>query len=212
MNVLKTINGTQVLIDDETGEVLDEIFFKTPYNHDRDQESQRVGLTCQDESLTDQSQAPDADINNIVKRYLHGQALPVPLPEQFGDATDRPQTWLEIQQILATNNATFYRLPPEIRAEFLNNPALWMDQIDRDLATGDLDNLERCGMDVKALREELAKSEKEAADKANAKEAAEQAAFDKRLADRLQGASPAPEAKKPDGGSKSPPKPAKSDT
>lgn len=206
--MIRLINGKQCLIDDETGEVLSEVFFKTPYNHDTNAESDRCGLLCEDESLTDQSFKDDADINNIVSRFLKTGHMPVPIPTTFGDATDRPQSWLEIQQVLAANNATFYKLLPDIRAEFQNNPALWMDQIERDLATGDMDNLDRIGMETKQLREALAKGEADALSKANAKEEAEQALLEKRLAKATSGASPATGSQKPGGGAKTPPNPA----
>lgn len=206
MKTIELIAGIPCLVS-EHGEILQQPFFKTPYNHDRNRDSDESALLCLDESLTDQSFKDDADINIVVERFLKTGQLPVPIPEQFGDAIGKPSTWLEIQQTLADNNATFYRLAPEIRAEFLNNPALWMDQLEKDVLAGDIDNLERLGMETGDLKAARAKREQEAADAAIAQEAADQAAFEKR-AQRASGGSPAQQPAKPAGGGNPPPKPA----
>ena len=46
-----------------------EMFFRTPYNYDRDAVSHETGLVCDDPSLAVQSDADDCDINVIVRRF-----------------------------------------------------------------------------------------------------------------------------------------------
>lgn len=143
-------NGTPVLIDEDTGEVLATAFFKTPYNHDRDAESDRTGLVCLDKSLTDQSFKEEVDINTIVDRIRRTGEVPITLPEHFGDGTNIP-TLFDARMRIAENNATFYKLPPEIREEFLNDPGRWESQVMKDLDAGNLDNLARMGVDIRDL-------------------------------------------------------------
>lgn len=148
--MLRIVNGQQVLVDDETGEILDQVFFKTPYNHDRDAESERTGLVCNDESLADQSFKEDADINVIMDRVKKGAEIPITLPEHFGDGTQIPDL-LEAHTKIAENNRVFYNLDPRIREEFMNDPMRWMVQVRKDLDEANLDNLKRMGMDVSDL-------------------------------------------------------------
>lgn len=124
------------------------IFFKTPFNHDRDAESAASALLCQDKSLTQQQFKEEADINFILERYRASQQIPpIALPEHYLDLTERP-SWHEIQTRLADANKTFYLLPPEIRAEHLNNPARWADQVVAATDAGDRAKLRALGLDA----------------------------------------------------------------
>lgn len=202
----------------EHGEIVDENcedciigtvppFFKTPYNHNRDDESNRTGLTCQDESLTDQSFKEEADINTIIERVKRGGTFNPPLPEHFGNAFEIP-TLLEARTRIAENNATFYKLPPNIRAEFLNDPARWEERVIKDVQENNLDDLERMGIDMSEVRQRItilqeahAKAEDEQAEK-------QLSALQERLARRAtasQGGSPAPGTPEGPGGATPPP-------
>lgn len=142
---MKTITEDGEIIDTNCDECV--VFFKTPYNHDRDAEAKRTALYCKDPSLTDQSFKEEVDINTIIERVMQGQELPVSLPEHFGDQAAIP-TLYEARSRIAENNATFYNLAPDIRAEFLNDPGRWEDQVRKDLAAGNLANLDRMGLDT----------------------------------------------------------------
>lgn len=135
----------------EDGEILDTacedcvVFFKTPYNHNRNAESDRTGLECKDKSLTDQSFKDETDINTIIDRLKRGQEVQVPLPEHFGP--DQRVTLYEARVRIAENNATFYNLEPAVRAEFGNDPAAWERQVAKDLANGNIEGLQKMGLD-----------------------------------------------------------------
>lgn len=130
------------------------IFFKTPFNHDTNKESDRTGLKCEDTSLADQSFKEEVDINNIMDKVKAGAQLPVTLPEHFGDAFQIP-TLLEARTRIAENNATFYKLAPELRAEFLNDPSRWETSVAAAVANNDLDELERYGIDMSEVRQRI---------------------------------------------------------
>lgn len=132
------------------------IFFKTPYNHDRDIESARTGLYCNDQSLTKQEFAEEVDINVIINRYLKtGEPPPMPVPEHFMDTSTKP-TYFEMQQRIAEANANFYKLPPDLRAQHQNNPEIWADQVVKALAKKDGDTLLELGIDLQARPTEKA--------------------------------------------------------
>lgn len=146
--MLKDANGIPQLVDDETGEILATAYWKTPYNHDREQESKRVGLECKDNSLTNQSFVEDADINNIMQKFLKTGELPkMELSPTFGDYNG--MTPFEARTQLAEINAQFYLLPPAIRAEFKNEPAQWEAQVVKEIQRGNREALRELGFEFK---------------------------------------------------------------
>lgn len=98
-------------------------FFKTLYNHDRDQESNDTGIAFDpDEGLTIQHFRDECDINTIVKRFgLTGelpQNLSMPTYGDFRGISDY-QTALNL---VMEANRNFMTLPAELRARFENDP------------------------------------------------------------------------------------------
>lgn len=152
MHVVSLLTGTYDIVDEETGEILATAmpFFKTPYNHNRNEESERTGLTCNDPHLTDQSFKEEADINVIMDRVMKTGQIPVDLPTNFGDATLLP-TLYEARMAIAENNATFYKLPPQVRAEYKNDPREWERSVHMALQAGNLDRLAEIGINIDKL-------------------------------------------------------------
>lgn len=138
-------------LNKETGELEEmetppKLFWKTPFNHDTNAESDRVALTCHDESLARQEFVEESDINVMLERFQRtGQLPPMALPEHFIDISDK-LTYKEIEERLAEANAVFYNLPPDIRYASSNSPALWSDQVMKALAKGDGDRLVELGL------------------------------------------------------------------
>ncbi len=98
------------------------VFIRSPYNYDVDEVSRETGLVCEDESLTVQSDAIDADINTIVKRFgLTGQ-LPenvrVPVASDFTDVFD----FHSALRAIRLAEESFNEMPAHVRAEFDNDP------------------------------------------------------------------------------------------
>lgn len=130
--------------------------FKTPYNHDRDFESERTAYYSTEPSLTKQEFKDECDINIILQRFMRtGEPPPITLPEHFGDLTTR-LTYFEASLAMAEANALFYKLPPNLRAEHLNDPNRWADAIMVALEKGDVDTLKANGIDVERKAPETA--------------------------------------------------------
>lgn len=122
--------------------------FKTPYNHDTKLVSDLTATFCPEESLTKQEFKDDADINNIINRFLRaGEPPPVTLPEHFTDTTTR-RTWFDTQVQLAEVNGMFYELPARIRTEFANDPAQWADEAMARLQRRDDVGLAKMGIQI----------------------------------------------------------------
>lgn len=98
------------------------MFLRTQFNYDTDKASLESGLTCEDKSLTRQSEAEDADINTIVKRFgLTGE-----LPDNFRSPTyadfDEVTDFHTAMNAVRAASESFMTLPPDLRSRFDNDP------------------------------------------------------------------------------------------
>lgn len=96
-------------------------------NDDFDDRSEKTGLACEDKSLAVQSDADDADINTIVRRFgLTGQ-LPqnvrVPMQDDFVEA----MSFQEAQNAMIDADRSFMRMPADVRARFQNDPGQFVE-------------------------------------------------------------------------------------
>lgn len=96
-----------------------------------EQKRKPYALYCDDPSLTQQQFEHESNINNIMKKYretgiLGDPSIPTTRHPQFGDFSNS-MDYLTAQLHVANVNAHFEQLPSEIRAKFLNNPALYLD-------------------------------------------------------------------------------------
>lgn len=144
---------------DDDGQI---VIWKTPYNHNTDREAGRVALFCGEPSLAQQSFKDEADINVIVERVLRTNAPPIPLPMQYGDLTT-VDDYHTMQTKLAETNGLFYRLPPDIREEYSNNPGAWLQDVNEKLAAGDIEPLRAMGLDLASVDAQLKDLEVKAA-------------------------------------------------
>lgn len=95
---------------------------RTPYNYDRDEVSFETGLACEDPSLAIQSDAIDADINEIVRRFGVTGTLPqVEMPPTYGDF-EGVVDYHTAMNLIADANSRFLELPADVRAKFENDP------------------------------------------------------------------------------------------
>lgn len=79
-------------------------------------------------SLTQQQFKEEADINNIIASYNTTGLLTNPLVQSarqpiFGDFSNLPQDYMQVQNQLLQAQADFMDLPAKIRQRFNNNPA-----------------------------------------------------------------------------------------
>lgn len=93
---------------------------------------QVAGLTCEDESLTQQQFKDECDIDCILRRYDQTGVLVDPLSErrlaQFGDFSNLP-SFSEYQNRLAEVSEYFMSLPPDIRSNFANDVGTFIEAI-----------------------------------------------------------------------------------
>lgn len=120
--------------------------WKTPWNHDRDFESERTATFTPEDSLTKQEFKEEVDINVLLDRFLKtGQPPPIVMPEDFADLTGRT-SYFDMASRTAEVNELFYLLPAKERAEHLNDPARWADAVVLAYEHGNVAALNKLGI------------------------------------------------------------------
>lgn len=156
------------LIDEETGEVLAteplaedyaayakkvaaamkkaQPIFKTPHNHDTDAVALATATLCPETSKAQQSYKDEANIINIVEKYMRTGELPLlrnpPTHQDFEDTFDFQSS---LDQVRAAE-AAFAALPAKIRKEFDNDPGQYVEGVERLVAEKNWTELERLGL------------------------------------------------------------------
>lgn len=105
-------------------------FVRNPYNYDSDQLSTETGLSCPEESLTEQEHAEEADINYIAERFMRTgeapQVLNLPTAGDFSGIYD----FQSAMNTIAQAREEFMTLPAKIRSRFNNDPAELLKFVD----------------------------------------------------------------------------------
>ena len=119
-------------VDRVTGEVKFSLPVLRSSYDDFNDRSQAGDLLCLDESLASQSDAEEADINVLVKRFGIGE---VPIHDvrapSYGDFTGLKSPH-EMAQALVEAQAAFMALPAVVRSEFANDPHAFVDFCSKD--------------------------------------------------------------------------------
>lgn len=99
------------------------VFFKTEFNHDRDQESLAWATVNEEESMTVQDEAGEADINKMMDRFGVTGNINLtkrsPLPEDY----IRIENFQDAMNLIRQAQESFNELPAEVRSKFENDPA-----------------------------------------------------------------------------------------
>lgn len=88
-------------------------------------DARRVGIEFKEPSLTKQSDAQAADINNIMRKYrINGVVDHVsPIMPQFADVSQVGDYQAALNAVMHADEL-FYSLPAKLRSEFSNDPSL----------------------------------------------------------------------------------------
>lgn len=102
-------------------------FVRSAYNYDTTAAGEECCIKNYGPSRTQQSQAEDADINTIVKRFgLTGQ-----LPENYRQPVyadfEEIHDFKSAQDAIAAAHSSFMQIPPQIRGRFDNDPQKFME-------------------------------------------------------------------------------------
>lgn len=141
--VLDTDTGEVRLIEQKYTTVLrDAQPWKTPFNHDTDHESLSTGLTCRDPSKTQQQFASDADINNILAKFLKtGEPPAMTGPARYLDIGEEA----DLQDVIVTAHEVqeAWDTLPQAAKDLLGSPARFTTYVESAIARGDIEALER---------------------------------------------------------------------
>jgi len=98
-----------------------------PYGFYAGRDTSMYALTDFDESRTSQEFADEADINNIMARYLKTGTVPVYADRQAFYADAHTMSYQEMQNILIDAENAFMQLPAAVRERFGNDPAAFVE-------------------------------------------------------------------------------------
>lgn len=143
---MKTITEDGEVIDTVTHEVIAHTppFFKTPWNHDTNHEANAVALTCPEPTKTQQQFANDADINNILAKFLNTGELATtgaPIYQDLEEEFDLQKKMVTAYDVELAWNA----LTPEQR-NTLKDPQTFVAYVDHCMQTGDIEPLRELGL------------------------------------------------------------------
>lgn len=100
--------------------------FRTPYTHELNHQLSEITQSTFDlPTRTKESYAKDADINNIVARFLKTGELPDNIRKGgwvSQDFTKAPETYQEAMHIVHAARDQFMQLPAKLRDKFKNDP------------------------------------------------------------------------------------------
>ena len=125
------------------------IFLRSPFSDDYDVDAVSLasGLECPEPTKAIQSQAEEADINTIVRRFgITGQMpanVRAPTYADFDDVVD----FQSAQNAIIQARDSFMRLPAGIRARFDNDPGAFVDFCSDE---GNRDELVKLGLALPA--------------------------------------------------------------
>ena len=102
---------------------MDKVFIRQPYNYDVFTASDAVAFESTESTLTQQQFKDEADINNLVDRFLRtGEIPPVDARAMYGDFVDAPQSYQEALDAVFAAQEGFNALPSKVRQRFNNDP------------------------------------------------------------------------------------------
>lgn len=103
------------------------VFLRTAYNYDMNEAGDESGLSCPEQTLTQQQFEEECDINTIVRRFNITGELPtgvhMPTYQDFDGIFD----FRTAMEAIRTANESFDEMPAEVRARFHNDPAEFVD-------------------------------------------------------------------------------------
>ncbi|WNK14071.1 MAG: internal scaffolding protein [Microvirus sp.] len=126
------------------------IFVRSAYNYDREAASDESGLSCPELGRTVQSDAAQADINEIVRRFGLTGRLPenvrVPTFADFEDVVD----FQSAQNAIVAARESFMAMPAEVRGRFDNDAGRFVEFCSDK---SNLDEMRALGLAVPASRD-----------------------------------------------------------
>lgn len=142
----------KIITDD--GEIIDEVTreiiarepprFKTPWNHDTRAESLATATNKMEESRTQQQFLKDADINNILRKFLQTGELALTGKPTYQNVDEE----LDLLDRIITGdevNTAWNALPTAVRA-ILKDPQQFVAYIEHCMETGDIEPLRELGL------------------------------------------------------------------
>lgn len=103
-------------------------FLRSAYNYNTDLVSLANGTVSDSETLTQQHQADQTDINYIVRQFgITGQLPQTSNPPTYQDFSESVYDYQTALNMIRDADNTFNALPAETRAHFANDPGKYLE-------------------------------------------------------------------------------------
>ena len=103
------------------------VFCRSAYNYDMDLASDKSGLKCEDDSLTQQQFKEDSDINTIVDRFMKSGVMPNPVNMPQYIDYEGIFDFQSAMNVVRQADESFMRLDAKVRARFNNSPQEFLE-------------------------------------------------------------------------------------
>lgn len=152
--ILETDTGEITLVEENYTTILrDHAGWKTPWNHDTDHESLSTATTFRDPSKTQQQFAKDADINEILRKFMTTGEPPAQVSNPRYMDVDQ-EFDLQDQMVTAHQVQEAWDALPQAAKDLLGTPARFTDYVERAMERGDIEALTRVDLYVKPKEKE----------------------------------------------------------
>lgn len=113
-------------------------FVRSPYNYDMLKASDEAGISCPEQTLTQQHMKDECDINVLVDRFVvTGEVPQLNMPPLQGDFSEIP-TYQEALNLMRAADLAFMALPAKIRNQFENDPGQFVEFCSQEANRPDL--------------------------------------------------------------------------
>lgn len=122
-------------------------FFKTPWNHDTLLDAKNGATIHEGDTLTQQHQAADTNINVIMEKFgvTAVRAALINIPRTFADMPEHMDP-AEVVEVIRQGEEAFMQLPATVRETFANDPVAFLAYVQQRQEAGDKASLEKLGL------------------------------------------------------------------
>lgn len=118
------------------------------FGYDTDAVSLENGLSCPEETMTQQHDKDEADINVLVRRFgVTGELPQVTVTPVYADFTEVANDYHSAMELILQADRSFMELPADVRLRFGNDPGVFVDFVSDP---GNLEEMRAMGLAMPA--------------------------------------------------------------
>jgi phage internal scaffolding protein len=104
------------------------MILRAGFGYDTEEASLEAGLSCPEDTLTQQHDKDEADINVLVRRFgVTGELPQVTVTPVYSDFVDTVNDYHSAMNLIIQADRSFMELPADVRVRFENDPGVFVD-------------------------------------------------------------------------------------